>query len=325
MADNIQQSAQNIPVDNFEEIAIQEGAEKVEEYELPEGIGATYQMRTTAPSYTDQNWIHYTRNGYNYCIKISGGSCLPNCVGYAWGRWRELLGKYHKLSRGNAENWWGNTGDGYKRGQTPKVGAVCCWEGKGDRAGHVAIVEKVNSDGSILTSNSAYGGTRFYMLTIKKPYGLGYYYPFQGFIYLPISFDGKEGTISSGGGASAALKTPTITYKVQSGDTLSKIAQRYNTTIAKIAALNAISNVNLIYVGQNLKIPTTTTSTSTTSKTKTLTDKVITMYAKEVINGKYGNGDTRKKALKKALQSAGYAGTDSEVAKIQSKVNALLS
>lgn len=308
-------------IDNFEEIAIQEGAEKVEEYELPEGIGATYQMRTTAPSYTDQNWIHYTRNGYNYCIKISGGSCLPNCVGYAWGRWRELLGKYHKLSRGNAENWWGNTGDGYKRGQTPKVGAVCCWEGKGDRAGHVAIVEKVNSDGSILTSNSAYGGTRFYMLTIKKPYGLGYYYPFQGFIYLPINYDGKTG---SGGSASSgntsSLVTPKVTYKVQSGDTLSKIAQRYNTTVAKIAAENAINNVNLIYVGQVLKIPTTTTTTTK----KTLTDKVITMYAKEVINGKYGNGDARKKALKKALQNAGYAGTDAEVSSIQKKVNILL-
>lgn len=155
-----------------------------------EGIGSAYAPRLTAPSTTDKNWLHYTKGGYNYCILISGSSCIPNCVGYAWGRWREILGAYHKLSRANAENWWGNTGDGYQRGQIPKVGAVICWR-KGqagnaaDGAGHVAIVEKVNSDGSITTSNSGYGGTRFWTATYKYPYNVGSNYYFQGFIYNP--------------------------------------------------------------------------------------------------------------------------------------------
>lgn len=43
-------------------------------------------------------------------------------------------------------------------------------------------------------------------------------------------------------------------YTVQSGDTLSEIAQRYNTTYQKIANDNGISNPNLIYPGQVLKI-----------------------------------------------------------------------
>lgn len=151
-----------------------------------------YTPRLTPPSSTDKNWIHYTAGGYNYCIKIYGNSCLPNCVGYAWGRWRELLGKYHKLSRGNAEVWYTNTSDGYKRGQTPKLGAVICWEGKGDLAGHVAIVEKINSDGSIVTSNSGYKSTYFYTSTIKPPYNIGSNYKFQGFIYNPNEYDNED-------------------------------------------------------------------------------------------------------------------------------------
>lgn len=45
-----------------------------------------------------------------------------------------------------------------------------------------------------------------------------------------------------------------INYKVKSGDTLSEIAKKYNTTVSSIASLNDISNINLIYVNQILKI-----------------------------------------------------------------------
>ncbi|MDD5016547.1 MAG: LysM peptidoglycan-binding domain-containing protein [Eubacteriales bacterium] len=44
-------------------------------------------------------------------------------------------------------------------------------------------------------------------------------------------------------------------YVVKAGDTLSKIAKMFNTTVSDLAALNNISNVNLINVGQQLKIP----------------------------------------------------------------------
>ncbi|MCL1913889.1 MAG: CHAP domain-containing protein [Eubacteriaceae bacterium] len=147
-----------------------------------------YSPRTTAPSETDKNWRRYNQDGYNYCIEIKNGSCLPNCVGYAWGRWRELLGEFHKLSRANAENWYPNTQDGYSRGKVPREGAVMCWQ-KGtlsphDGAGHVCIVEKVNADGSVLTSESGYSSTRFWTATRKPPFAMSGY-TFQGFIYLP--------------------------------------------------------------------------------------------------------------------------------------------
>lgn len=45
-----------------------------------------------------------------------------------------------------------------------------------------------------------------------------------------------------------------IYYTVVSGDTLSGIAAKFGTTVAAIASLNKISNVNLIYVGQVLRI-----------------------------------------------------------------------
>lgn len=50
--------------------------------------------------------------------------------------------------------------------------------------------------------------------------------------------------------------TATI-YIVQYGDTLSQIALDYGTTVTALASINNISNINLIYVGQILKVPTT--------------------------------------------------------------------
>ena len=50
------------------------------------------------------------------------------------------------------------------------------------------------------------------------------------------------------------------TYIVQSGDTLTSIAKKFNTTVDKIALLNNITNPNLIYPGQILKIETSINS-----------------------------------------------------------------
>lgn len=44
-------------------------------------------------------------------------------------------------------------------------------------------------------------------------------------------------------------------YSVQRGDTLRRIADRYGTTTAVLAAANCLQNPNLIYVGQSLRIP----------------------------------------------------------------------
>lgn len=145
----------------------------------------TFKPRTTAPSATDKNWIHFTDGGYNYCIEISGGSCLPNCVGYVWGRWREILGQSPKLSKGNANTFW-SFKDGYDRTKYPRLGSVICWEG--GQYGHVGVVEAYDQrDGTITVSMSAYGGERWYLWKGKPPYTYKERFHLQGFIHLPGS------------------------------------------------------------------------------------------------------------------------------------------
>lgn len=177
---------------------------------------AKYTPRLSAPSTTNKNFIHSSKGGYNNCILISGNSCLPNCVGYCWGRWREILGTSPKLSLNNAENWWGYTADGYKRGKTPKLGAVICWR-KGqagvssDGAGHVAIVEQIKSNGDIVTSESGYNSYRWKTKTYTKASGyyLGSAYTFQGFIYLPVEYEEEKETTTT---------TQTTVKKYETGD-----------------------------------------------------------------------------------------------------------
>ena len=49
--------------------------------------------------------------------------------------------------------------------------------------------------------------------------------------------------------------TTDMVYTVKSGDTLSGIALKYNTTYQKLAEYNNIANPSIIYVGQKIRIP----------------------------------------------------------------------
>lgn len=178
---------------------------------------AVFKARTSAPSTTDKNYIRYDEGGYNYCIEIKNGSCLPNCVGYAWGRWRELLGKYHDLSRRNAEMWWDYKQDGYKRGQTPKLGAVVCWSkgrvgNEDDGAGHVGIVEKITTN-EVVVSMSAYGGTRWFTRTFKKGSYNYNSFVFQGFIYPPVEFEEEKPATTKPATSKPSTSTSTASTK----------------------------------------------------------------------------------------------------------------
>jgi len=58
------------------------------------------------------------------------------------------------------------------------------------------------------------------------------------------------------------LRTPepnSRTHIVQAGDTLSAIARTYGTTVAELQRLNNITNVNMIRIGQTLRLPAVTT------------------------------------------------------------------
>ena len=215
--------------------------------------------RITAPTTTDKHWIKSSCGGLNDCLKISGDSVLPNCVGYAWGRFYEIIGSRPKLSTGNAENWYPNTADGYERSSTPRLGAVACWRkgqayNEADGCGHVAIVEEIKPNGDIVCSNSAYGGARFYMKTYSKSEGYNSgALTFQGFILPPVEF-----------GASA------------SADELAKeIAQRLSETGCEWSDVK--ERVDALISDSP--------------------EKTIDEIAREVIRGDWGNGDARKDKL----------------------------
>ncbi len=55
-------------------------------------------------------------------------------------------------------------------------------------------------------------------------------------------------------------------YKVISGDTLSAIAKKYNTTVSALATLNKIPDINKIAIGQQIKLPSVTAIEKTAVK-----------------------------------------------------------
>jgi len=63
---------------------------------------------------------------------------------------------------------------------------------------------------------------------------------------------GQRLTIPAGG---TTPTTPTRDYVVQPADNLFRIALKYGVTVEAVAVANGISNVNLIYPGQELIIP----------------------------------------------------------------------
>lgn len=64
-------------------------------------------------------------------------------------------------------------------------------------------------------------------------------------------------TLGAFGGLALAgtVASADTVYTVQSGDTLSEISQKFNTTVETLAQKNNINNVNVISVGQQIDIP----------------------------------------------------------------------
>lgn len=235
--------------------------------------------RLTAPKKTDENY-YSNKNIFYAC-----GYGMPNCTAYAWSRLLELTGKAYDKLCGNAEDWYANASKaGLKTGNTPKLGAIICWKaGKvkdgSDGAGHVAVVEEIKSNGDIVTSNSAWKGTEFYLKTITK--ASGYQYSantqFLGFIYCGIDFESE----TSSSGSSTAPSTYEI-HTVAKGDTLWNIAVKYlgqGSRYTEIMKLNGLTSTTLV-LGQKLKIPSTYQCIHTVVKGDTLWNLAVKYLGK---------------------------------------------
>jgi len=155
--------------------------------------------RLTKPEAGNKYYITKAKGGWSTAIigSPTDADCnvLANCVGYAFGRFNEIAGneKMTYLLPVNAENFFSVAkSQGLQTGSVPKLGAIMCWA-KGlagvssDGAGHVAVVEKIIDDTTVLTSESGYGcANPFWTSTRKKGdgnWGSGGSYTFLGFIY----------------------------------------------------------------------------------------------------------------------------------------------
>ena len=108
--------------------------------DAPEGIGAgKFFIRNYKPS-GNKNFITTGSGGWNTCIKgypnDPNADCLANCVGYASGRFNEIInearettGCTYKYLNCNAE-WFIERAQqaGLQIGSTPRVGAIMCWQ-----------------------------------------------------------------------------------------------------------------------------------------------------------------------------------------------------
>ena len=131
------------------------------------------EMRTSKPQAGNKYYTRKASGGYNGAVKgkpTDACDVLANCVGYANGRFAEIIGKnkieYQLVS--NAENFiehaknYGLTVVNY-----PTLGGIMVWQ-KGntldgsDGAGHVAIVERIDGANQIYTSESGYNSKPFW-------------------------------------------------------------------------------------------------------------------------------------------------------------------
>ena len=114
------------------------------------------------PTENDPYFLAKSDGGLNPCIPHPAGSTLylNNCVFFAVGAYAKHFGVW--LPSRNAEDLYAAASAlGLPVSQMPQTGALAVWaKGKtlngSDGAGHVASVEQVNADGSIVTAESGW-------------------------------------------------------------------------------------------------------------------------------------------------------------------------
>lgn len=166
---------------------------------------AHFTMRTTKP----QNIPYYIRKadgGYSDACKGKPtdpkATVLANCVGYANGRFAEIIGKpcieYQLVC--NAENFIERAMSmGLKISRKPTLGGIMVWQkgntlsGK-DGAGHVCVVEKIVNENKIITSESGYNAKNAFWTQTRTNtngnWGAGPEYKFRGCIINPAVNEG---------------------------------------------------------------------------------------------------------------------------------------
>ncbi len=251
-------------------------------------------VRTTKPTSGNKFFITKSKGGYSTCIQGSptDSQCnvLSNCVGYACGRFNEIIGamKYPSLNC-NAENFIERAKNTYglEISSVPTLGGIMVWQ-KGtlsgnNGAGHVAIVEKIIDSNTIYTSESGYGGSAFWNSTRRNTngrWGLGSAYTFRGCIVNPAI--GK-----------VVAPTPTPSAKKSIDEVAKEVIrgewgngdERYN----------RLTNAGYNYNEVQAKVNELLNSNKPTPAPTPSVD--ILDLVRKTIRGDFGNGEARRKAL----------------------------
>lgn len=251
-------------------------------------------VRTTKPTSGNKFFITKSKGGYSTCIQGSptDSQCnvLSNCVGYACGRFNEIIGamKYPSLNC-NAENFIERAKNTYglEISSVPTLGGIMVWQ-KGtlsgnDGAGHVAVVEKIIDSNTIYTSESGYGGSAFWNSTRRNTngrWGLGSAYTFRGCIVNPAI--GK-----------VVAPTPTPSAKKSVDEVAKEVIrgewgngdERYN------RLTNAGYNNNEVQAKVNELLNSNKPTPAPTPSVDILD------LVRKTIRGDFGNGEARRKAL----------------------------
>lgn len=251
-------------------------------------------VRTTKPTSGNKFFITKSKGGYSTCIQGSptDSQCnvLSNCVGYACGRFNEIIGamKYPSLNC-NAENFIERAKNTYglEISSVPTLGGIMVWQ-KGtlsgnDGAGHVAVVEKIIDINTIYTSESGYGGSAFWNSTRRNTngrWGLGSAYTFRGCIVNPAI--GK-----------VVAPTPTPSAK-KSVDEVAKEVIRGEWGNGD-ERYNRLTNVGYNYNEVQAKVNELLNSNKPTPAPTPSVD--ILDLVRKTIRGDFGNGEARRKAL----------------------------
>ncbi|MBN6206311.1 LysM peptidoglycan-binding domain-containing protein [Ralstonia pickettii] len=171
-------------------------------------------------------------------------------------------------------------GDGFgvKSGNRTSIGVEKTMNVDGDRAKveenaialHVYLLKNViNKTPSNVVPHQHWSGKYCPAVILKRD---GSFNPFRKRIQ--AAFDGAK---------LSPKPTESNMHTVKRGDTLSAIAQKYNTTVAKLQKDNNIKNANFIYPGQVLKVGGS--KTSAPSKSKPSKPKTSTPKAKLTVDG----------------------------------------
>ena len=133
----------------------------------------------------------------------------------------------------------------------PEIGDACVYDwddnGTGDCTGtadHIGIVTKTGLGAFEVTEGNISGGK-----VGKRAMAVNGKY-IRGFICPDFAAIAKKASESEAPTAPHTTPKVSTSYTVVAGDTLSKIAKKYGTTVEALATINGIKNPDLIHVGQ---------------------------------------------------------------------------